>query len=154
MFYDLYDLWFLFLKCFVFSRYFFTTCFQRSYGEGLTSFLLFRRTFWNIGACLPFRKFHGTSYKTNTNMDGKTRFSKRAPQSQPFLGNASSFLKSFYKNPVRWYVYIHFLIFVFFYSQYMFCQSACGSRKHDEKKTKKTQIKKRNQSQLDCRVAT
>ena len=98
---------------------------------------------------------NSTEHHTNTSMDGKTRVSKRAPQSQPFLGNASSFLKSFYKNPVRWYVYVHFLIFVFFYSQYIFCQSACGRRKHDEKKNKKTQIKKRNQSQLDCsRAAT
>ena len=83
------------------------------------------RTSWDIE--------DSTEHHTNTGMDGKTRVSRRAPQSQPFLGNASSFLKSFYKNPVRWYVYVHFLIFVFFYSQYIFCQSACGRRKHDEK---------------------
>ena len=103
------------------------------------------RTSWDIGACLQFRRFNGASYKY-TSMDGKTRVSKRAPQSQPFLGNASSFLKSFYKNPVRWYVYIHFLIFVFFYSQYIFCQSACGRRKHDEKKTKRKSKKGTNPS--------
>ena len=117
----------------------------------ISPFQMFFGLFEISGHVSPSESY--TEHHTNTGMDGKTRVSKRAPQSQPFLGNASSFLKSFYKNPVRWYVYIHFLIFVFFYSQYMFCQSACGSRKHDEKK-KKTQIKKRNQSQLDCRAAT
>ena len=56
MIYMICDFW----NILYFSRYFSTTCFQSGSTEKGLRHFSFRdvfRTFWNLGACLPFRKF-------------------------------------------------------------------------------------------------